>query len=196
MGLYRAGFDVVGVDYAKQPNYPFRFVQANALHPPVNLGAFDLIWASPPCQKHVGFNRAWNTRVQVCHIEKVRELLSGLPLTVIENVVGAPLKNAVRLCGSNFGLKVRRHRLFETTFPISQLKCQHPDRCIGVYGDHPQRTLGDGYRIPRASSLREGAEAMGIEWMTWRELTQAIPPAYSEYIGHAALAMLDRRLAA
>ena len=201
MGLHRAGFDVVGVDIEQQPRYPFRFIQADALNLPFDLHNFDFIWASPPCQAYVAFNAVWNRSKPRNHprlIEPVRALLGagGVPY-VIENVVGAPLRNAIRLCGSSFGLKVRRHRLFEASFPIASPPCAHgTERPIGVYGDHPQGHYGDGYRMPRAKSVAEASAAMDIDWMVWRELTQAIPPAYAEHIGRAAILHARPRIAA
>lgn len=194
-GLQRAGFHVTGMDIRPQPNYcGDAFVQGDALRPPFNLSDFDFIWASPPCQAHVGFNSSWNENKHACLIGGMRELLARHPMRVIENVVGAPLRNAMTLCGTHFGLGVRRHRLFETSFGCAiWKKCScRGKKLIGVYGDHPQGHYGDGYRIPRARSLEEARDAMGIDWMTW----QSIPPAYSEFIGKAALAQMNLRSAA
>jgi DNA (cytosine-5)-methyltransferase 1 len=100
------------------------------------------------------------------------------------------------LCGSRFGLKVWRHRAFESNFLglpefVPSYSCRHGrERPIGVYGDHPQAHNGDGYRVPRARSIAEAREAMGIDWMEWSEITQAVPPAYAEFIGRAALRYL------
>src|ERR1700719_104429 len=194
MGLHNAGFEVVGVDLRPQPHYPFRFVRADALRPPFDLREFDLVRASQPCQAHVGFNASWNDHQHVSLIDETRKLLAGHPRYVIENVVGAPLRNPMTLCGTHFGLGVRRHRRFETNFGCTARKaCScRGKKLVGVYGDHPQGHFGDGYRIPRARSIAEAREAMGIDWMDWREITQAIPPAYSEYIGRAALAHLQQ----
>lgn len=107
--------------------------------------------------------------------------------------VGAPLRKDLTLCGTHFGLGVRRHRIFEGSFPLQQPKCNcKGQRLVGVYGDHPQGHFGDGYRIPRARSAAEAGHAMGIDWMPWKDLTQAIPPAYAEFIGRAALQHLAR----
>lgn len=219
MGLDRAGFDVTGVDIRPQPRYPFRFVQGDALKPPFELSEFDYIWASPPCQAYTGMQRL-NTRAPKRDhprlIEPVREMLrsAGVPYT-IENVVGAPLIDPIILCGSMFGLKVRRHRLFESNFWTLRPQCRHnleihpfpvwgdgrPTRQevrrarrspIAVYGDHPQQPGDKTMRVNRARTLAEGQEAMGIDWMDWRPLTQAIPPAYSEFIGKAARAAPSR----
>lgn len=192
-GLQMAGFEVTGIDIKRQPRYVGdHFIQADALSPPVDLSRFDLIWASPPCQAHVGFNASWNESRHESRIGATRELLRGYPLTVIENVVGAPIRTTVTLCGSHFELGVRRHRRFETSFHVWGLECRcRGKRLVGVYGDHPQGHFGDGYRIPRARSTAEAATAMGIDWMPWRDLCQAIPPVYSEYIGHWALRSLQ-----
>lgn len=218
MGLHRAGFEVVGVDIERHKSYPFPMVIADALRPPFDLSAFDLIWASPPCQAYTAMQNI-NTRAPKRDhpklIEPVREMLkaSGRHY-IIENVPGAPLVDPIMLCGSMFGLRVRRHRLFECSFWTLQPHCQHnleheptpvwgdsrPSRqevrrarrarlsSIAVYGDHPQTPGDKTMRVNRARTLREGQEAMGIDWMDWRPLTQAIPPAYSEFLGRAALA--------
>ena len=101
MGLHRAGYDMVGVDIEPQPNYPFKFVQGDALAPPVELPAFDLVWASPPCQKYSSITRISSRKDHPDLVGVTRDLLvsSGLPY-IIENVMGAPLRNAVKLCGS------------------------------------------------------------------------------------------------
>lgn len=193
MGLYRAGFDVVGIDIRPQPHFPFHFIQADAFAPPVDLNRFDLIWASPPCKAHVAFNKGWNRAPHhKSLIAATRTLLAPFPVTIIENVVGSPLRTTLTLCGTMFKLRTRRHRRFETSFfvwaPVNG--CRHLGNEKGVYGDHPQGHYGDGYRIPRAASLAEGREVMGIDWMPWCDLTQAIPPAYSEFIGRTALRLL------
>lgn len=195
MGLARAGFDVTGVDIRPQPLYPFRFVQADALAPPFDISGFDFIWASPPCQAYTsmqGLNTRSPKRDHPRLVEPVREMLdqSGVAY-VIENVPGAPLRSPFVLCGSHFGLRVRRHRLFEANFFVmtTPCGCRLPEvpQAIAVYGDHPQQPGDTPYRVNRARTLKEGQDAMGIDWMDWRTLTQAIPPAYGEFIGRAAL---------
>lgn len=191
MGYYRAGYDVVGCDLNDQPDYPFPFVRADALAPPFDLSRFDLIHASPPCQ---AYSRAGHltkaqggTQSDVDLVGATRAMLkaSGVPY-VIENVPGAPVDGVVRLCGSSFGLKVRRHRLFECSFFLMSPPCEHDvqGRPVGVY-----HRMAD--EIPRggrtARTLDEGAEAMGIDWLPWDTLKEAIPPAYTEYIGRQFL---------
>lgn len=185
MGLHRAGFDVTGIDIRPQPRYPFRFIQADALRPPVRLEDFGLIWASPPCQAYIRsgtVNKAGRPRL----IEPVRDMLtaSGVPW-IIENVPGAPIRADISLCGSHFGLAIRRHRVFETSWRAFSLlpPCDHSVPVTGVYGNpHGKRGAWPGM-LP--SDADTWALAMGIDWMAATELTQAIPPAYSEFIGRA-----------
>lgn len=203
MGLHRAGFDVVGVDIKPQPRYPFTFIQGDALNPPVKLYMFDLIWASPPCQAHSTVAKQQRARRPGRYkhddvVAQCRTLLewSGLPW-IMENVKGAPLKNPVQLCGSSFGLDVHRHRLFELSgFFVLQPPCVHHiqaprfrsldkrragklARVVGVHG-----------HLNYAGERELRQKAMGIDWMDDYGLTQAIPPAYSEYLGRAALEVI------
>lgn len=193
MGLYRAGFDVTGVDIRPQKNYPFSFVQADALNPPFDLTEFDFIWASPPCQAHSDLKSAWNAKAHQDRIPETRALLeaSGCPY-VIENVVGAPLRSSLMLCGTQFELgaddaELWRHRHFETNFPVPIRFCRHGSRprVIGVYGGHGRDRRRKANTQDYSTEQRRGA--MDIGWMTSMELSQAIPPAYAEYIGRAAL---------
>lgn len=198
MGYYRAGFDIVGVDIKPQPNYPFEFIQYDALRFP--LEGFDAIHASPPCQKFsitANLARAQGKNAsEVDLLTPIRPLLeaSGLPY-IIENVKGAPLISPVVLCGSTFGLAVRRHRLFESNvWLFDNGPCRHKEqgRPIGIY-----YSIGD--EIPQggktAASLEEGQAAMGIDWMTWPELREAIPPAYTEHLGRQLIVAIQRAVA-
>lgn len=198
MGLHRAGFDVVGVDIKQQPRYPFEFHRANALTFP--LEGFDFIWASPPCQGYTALRHAPGAVGAPLLINDVRERMpAGVPWC-IENVEEAAwaMRNPVTLCGSMFGLgaqgcRTQRHRLFETNFPVTQPQCLHDSRpVIGVYGGHARkRAASAGGRGTRdvwvGGHKAAAAEAMGIDWMTLAELSEAIPPAYSEYVGRVAL---------
>jgi DNA (cytosine-5)-methyltransferase 1 len=190
MGYHRAGFKVVGVDKKHQPNYPFKFHQADALEFP--LDGFDVIHASPPCEAYsriTGRHRANHEAL----IPATRERLisNGAPF-IIENVEGAPLKNYFVLCGSMFGLEVRRHRLFECSHLILTPQCNHgaqtgeyfplcyknrkagkKSSVVGVYG-----------HINYGGEFEIRCKAMGIDWMTNAELVKAIPPAYTEFIGY------------
>lgn len=203
MGYHRAGFEVVGVDIVPQPSYPFEFVQADALavlNVPERLAVeweIDAIHASPPCQRWSESNGADSTRHPDL-ITPLRPLLiaSGLPY-VIENVRRAPLVEPAVLCGSGFGLRVRRHRSFETNFPLMVPPCAH-----GQQRSNPHR-LRSGYQPPDDAivpvygggqagfSIERCRAAMGIDWMTTDELNEAIPPAYTELIGTQLLAHLD-----
>ncbi len=208
MGLHRAGFTVLGVDIKPQPRYPFDMVQADALAGPVDLSRFDFIWASPPCQAYTDMRHAPGAKENPRLIDPVREMLraSGKPFC-IENVEGAPLINPVMLCGSMFGLgaqgcRTQRHRLFETNFPLSQPECAHDDRpVIGVYGGHARRRAasagGRGSRdVWGGGHKAAAAEALGIDWMTLAEMSEAIPPVYSEFIGRAITQAKAGRLVA
>jgi DNA (cytosine-5)-methyltransferase 1 len=199
-GYSRAGFDVVGVDIKPQPNYPFPFIQTDALNlDPKFISTFDAIHASPPCQSYSDLaKRNGNADAWPRLIDPIRDVLvdSGLPY-IIENVEGAPLRNPIVLCGTMFkGLRVLRHRLFEANFPILTPKHGiHPkvhtfDKRKSHYGktddmrDFVQVTGGGNCTIAAAR------DAMGISWMTKNELNEAIPPAYTEFIGKQLLAYL------
>ena len=206
-GLQRAGFHVTGIDIKKQPRYcGDAFIQADATAPPVDLAAFDFIWASPPCQAHSTMKVMPNARKHADLIPATREVLARFHGPwVIENVIGAPLEigaaplfteaSGVILCGSMFNLQngtheLRRHRMFEANFTIRQPNCRHSLPVIGFYGDHArtrQRTVAGnrdrgGDIVGREIKLRLVKELMGIDWMEWSESNQAIPPAYSEFI--------------
>ena len=195
MGYHRAGWEVVGVDIEPQPRYPFRFVRADALeYLREHWREFDAIHASPPCQRYSAMTKGrWQDRVDEHPdlIEPTRRLLkeTGLPY-IIENVIGAPLINPVRLCGSMFGLQssagnpLYRHRIFETNFLIGLTPpCSHNKvsalPAVAVYG----HSGGTSKRGDATFGIQARREAMGIDWMTGNELSQAIPPAYTEFIG-------------
>lgn len=202
VGYRRAGFDVVGVDIKPQPNYPLPFIQADVLKlDPRFIAFFDAVHASPPCQSYSDLaKRNANGHRWPRLIEPVREMLlrSGLPY-VIENVEGAPLFNPIVLCGTMFPkLRVLRHRLFEANFLIPPLAHnKHPkvhtfDKRKSHFGktdewkDFVQVTGGGN------CTLAAAREAMGIDWMTKGELNEAIPPAYTEFIGRELLRHLSR----
>ena len=184
MGLHRAGFDVVGVDIEWQKDYPFEFHQADALT--FDLGGFDFIWASPPCQAYTLCQRIRdNEHPDLIDPIRRRLQINGAPWC-IENVVGAPLRDPIELCGAMFGLQVYRHRLFECSFPIWEPK--HPDHKA------PIRKMGRAPKpgefmhvVGNFSGVKQAREAMGIDWMPRDKLREAIPPAYAEYIGRTAL---------
>jgi DNA (cytosine-5)-methyltransferase 1 len=188
VGYYRAGFEVVGVDIKFQKHYPFEFHQADALTYP--LEGFDAYHASPPCQRYSAITQQHGRAVVESHpdlIKAVRTLFfaTGKPY-VIENVPKAPLINAIMLCGSMFNLKsgvyhLRRHRKFECSFDFwPPAACCHQGLSLSVYG-HPG---GNNCRDHRKfGNLEDWKIGMGIDWTSQDELAQAIPPAYTEYIG-------------
>lgn len=199
MGLHRAGFEVVGVDIRPQPRYPFTFFQGEALKFP--LEGFDFIWASPPCQGYTELRHAPGTKGAPQLIDAVRNRLSARAVPwVIENVEDAKwaMRDPVLLCGSMFalgaqGCQLQRHRLFESNFYLPQPDCQHgPAPVIGVYGGHARKRSakagGRGTRDVWEGGHRAAAsEAMGMDWATLAEMSEAIPPAYAEFIGLAAI---------
>jgi DNA (cytosine-5)-methyltransferase 1 len=186
MGYHRAGFDVVGIDINPQPRYPFPFIQADALNPPINLKAFDVVHASPPCQRYTQMlNHGLTDRDK--HPDLVaatRSLLAGSNY-VIENVPGSPLVNPITLCGEMFGLRVMRHRLFESSLVLLQ-----PDH-VPHRSEGGLRKQGDGGYYFRVYGHETGkalwGSAMDAVWMKSWELSQAIPPAYTEFIGRQLL---------
>lgn len=202
-GLQRAGFHVTGVDIKPQPRYcGDAFVQGDALNFPIrdnrNRTEFDFIWASPPCQAYSITKSVHGDLGHPRLIEPIRIMLRQWAtyaggMFVIENVIGAPLHSPILLCGTMFGLCVYRHRLFETNFFI--LVPPHAKHTQGSTGSHRGYSRGNPMVCVAGHNFKreEGEEAMGIDWMTSRaQLSQAIPPAYSEFIGRAALNIQQR----
>jgi len=186
MGYHRAGFEVVGVDIKPQPHYPFKFYQADALEFP--LEGYDAYHASPPCQHYTIARNNKQVKDALDLIEPVRQLLLATKKPyIIENVYGSPLASPAMLCGASFGLGVSgfdlcRHRYFETNFALMTMPCQHRRGfTIGVYGNGTNKWHRE--KFGRCITVDEFRQAMGIDWMIRKELSQAIPPAYTEYIG-------------
>lgn len=197
-GYFAAGFDqVVGVDCRPQKNYPFNFVRGDAIEFLKSAGhGFDFIHASPPCQH---WSRAVKVKDRDNHPNLIPELRAALIASgkpwVIENVPGAvdELIDPVTLCGSAFGLPIRRHRLFESNFPIAAVECSH-DGYPRLYPPSINRTtplrvlsLSGGFT---KTDVHDGAHrrAMGVRWrVTMPELSLSIPPVYTEYIGRCFL---------
>ena len=224
MGLHCAGFDVVGVDInlKRGKRYPFQFICGDALRPPVDLGAFDFIWASPPCQHYTAvFNGRDHLRAKYPdHVGAMRDLLTaaGVPF-VIENVPGAPISPDVVLTGAQFGLDIVRRRNFEVhgwAAPFA-LQSRHMGKtvtngglaCVAGAGANKawnvrrkaEKRLGKATkwrdlpadlkrRLTTRNCVAGWREAMGIDWMTRDEIREAVPPAYAEFIGRAALEAL------
>jgi DNA (cytosine-5)-methyltransferase 1 len=197
MGYWRAGFDVVGVDLAPQPRYPFAFVRGDALRPPVRLESFDAIHASPPCQAYSFASASQRARGKEYPdlVAPTRALLeaAGRPW-VIENVPGAPIRPDVVICGCQVGLELRRVRWFETSWQAFALAhpCAHTGPVLSVVGHGTPTYVRDRWRAKygRNPTIHEYRAAMGIDWMNRNELSQAIPPAYTEPIGREILARL------
>jgi DNA (cytosine-5)-methyltransferase 1 len=201
MGYYRAGFtEIVGVDIKPQPHYPFRFVQADLSAWRVVPHGFHAVHASPPCQS----------------FSKTRAILRGKGLTnkgvdlvahtramlrrnerpyVIENVPGAPLESPIMLCGTMFGCRVYRHRLFECSDLLLAPTHGEHEHTTGSHRGYSKGTPfitvgGNNY------NREQGAMAMGIDWpMTRAELSQSIPPAYTEFIGRQLIQSLRAEVA-
>ena len=197
VGYSRAGFDVIGVDITPQHRYPFPLIAADALQPPVRLNDFDAIHASPPCQHYsTATNATGDPNEWPDLIEPVRAMLhdTGLPY-VIENVTGAPLRPDVTLCGSMFGARYRRHRIFELgRFTIwGAPQCRHADQrrqgpIVDVTGNAggPNQTPRPGFPI-KYHNADHARQVMGMPWASRHGCVEAIPPAYTEFIGEQLL---------
>ena len=193
MGYHLAGFDVIGVDIRPMPRYPFRFIQGDALEYLAAHGReFDAIHTSPVCKGYTDASRVWRAigYQYPDQIAAVRELLkaTGKPY-IIENVKNAPLVNPAVLNGAMFGLPVARVRYFETSFDIP-FHLLPPDLPAVKMG----RPVKDGdviQPVGHFSNVEYARKAMGIDWMTQAELSQAIPPAFTEFIGRQLMAVLE-----
>lgn len=197
-GYADAGFRVVGVDIKPQARYPFEFHQADALE--FGLDGFDVVHASPPCQKYHLELRGQNGGRYPDLLEAVRNRLQASGVRwVIESVNGAPLVPGmtVMLCGSMFGLDVRRHRYFESNVGLLVPACNHESQAPRFppwrKGRALSRTVNvTGHGRYKGDTVALWRSAMGIDWMTRKELAQAIPPAYTRFIGWQLAAFLDR----
>lgn len=220
VGYNRAGFEVMGIDIKPQPSYPFEFVEGDALDllrcllnggyvkPGLNTGPtlyledFDAITASPPCQRYSSATRCnknrKDTKTAADHPDLVpatRKLLeaSGKPW-VMENVPNAPMIEPLMLCGTMFKLRVIRHRLFESSFFLWSPgnRCAHPPRgTVGKAGARGKK-VGDWISVAGSTIAKVAAPAMGIDWVKRREeLSQMIPPAYTEFIGKQLLESIN-----
>ena len=200
-GYRIAGFCVLGVDHKPMPRYAgCRFVQADALEFLAAHGSkFDVIHASPPCQKYSQVNRRQHLQGYDYPdlIGSTRELLRGKGrLWVIENVEASPLRPAIRLCGTSFGLPVRRHRLFESSVMLFSVPCNHTrfrdkkyPTCFQTKGAR-RRMSSVVQCYGNTSGVGLWPAALGIDWMTRYEMSQAIPPAYTEWIGRQLIGRL------
>jgi DNA (cytosine-5)-methyltransferase 1 len=194
MGYSRAGFDeIVGVDN-RPMHYPFTFILGDALEYCAAHGAeFDAIHASPPCQAYtqsaLGFRRSGKVYPDLLGATRAALEKTGRPW-VIENVPGAPMRADLRLCGCQFGLKLRRERWFETSWNAFVLMppCEHLGPVVSVVG-HGTPTWARE-RLGFNPTIKHYRAAMGIDWMNRGELSQAIPPAYTKFIGRRLLEIL------
>jgi DNA (cytosine-5)-methyltransferase 1 len=198
MGYYQAGFtEIVGIDVKPQPRYPFRFIQADAINPPVRLDDFDAIHASPPCQRYsVAQNASKNAEAHPDLVDATRELCESSRLPwVIENVLGAPMKWAAVVCGTGLsmqhdGFELRRHRVFESSVFLFGTTCHHTLPSAPVFG----HSAGRDFRKLRGRDFnaKDKAAIMGIDWMNRDELSQAIPPAYTEFVGRQLITAIKQ----
>lgn len=189
MGYAQAGFVVVGVDKGLQPRYPFRFIQGDALDvlAQLDLSRFDLIHASPPCQHYSAMSVCRpglaDTYPDLLAPTRAALQATGMPY-IIENVVGAPMVDPITLCGWSFGLRLYRHRLFESNLTLTA-----PDHLR-----HRLKTSDAGRWRPgtvisvqgHCAPISVAKSAMGIDWMRREELVEAIPPAYTRHLGTQA----------
>lgn len=203
MGYHQAGFDVVGVDIVPRPKYPFEFFEGDALSflrgdydaqvrgSGLRVADFDVIHASPPCQRFTRARKLQNN-AHPDLLTPTRELLhqAGKPY-VIENVPGAPLRDPVLLCGEMFGLRTYRHRLFETNWTLEQ-----PDHPAHVAKTTKMgRPVRDGeymHVVGKFSGVPLGREVIGMPWASQYGLAQAVPPVYTEYVGRELTAYLEQ----
>jgi DNA (cytosine-5)-methyltransferase 1 len=187
MGYHRAGFDVVGIDIDPQPRYPFPFFQRDALDfLKIHGKRFDAIHASPPCQAFTNAQRIQKND-HPDFLTPVREMLLelGKPF-VIENVVGAPLRDPIMLCGPMFGLETYRHRLFESN--IALVAPDHEPHTIRQTKMGRAPVDGEFMQIVgNFSGVERGRQIMGMPWASRNELSEAVPPAMTEYIGRQLL---------
>lgn len=185
LGYYGAGFDVTGVDIIPQPRYPFPFLEMDVRDEELwkLVEGFDAVHASPPCQDYSKFMRHLSLPTPRM-IGLIRRLCNEAEKPfIIENVAGAPLLCPVELCGRTFGLRVKRHRLFECNFDVMQPRCICPlsDKPINSYDEVGRARIKKEFRGQAPD--RVFAEAMGVRWMNKEESREAIPPVYTRHIG-------------
>jgi DNA (cytosine-5)-methyltransferase 1 len=200
-GYAAAGFEVVGVDIDPQPRYPFAFIQADATTLDRRfLRFFDAIHASPPCQSYTPLGALHPHKTYPDLVEPTRAMLeaAGLPW-VMENVMSAPLvkERSITLCGGMFGLRTYRHRRFENN--VGLVAPEHPPHVIRTATKQRKQRWAEGWHVSITGDVGTyvGPEAMGIDWMSGDELSEAIPPAYTEFLGRQLLAHIqNQRVAA
>lgn len=193
-GYSRAGFEVVGIDIDPQPNYPFEFHQADALEYLAEHGhEFDAIHASPPCQHYTPLGALHPHKTYPDLVAPTRDMLDriGKPY-IIENVMAAPLVKArsITLCGGSFGLRTYRHRRFESRLNLTPPA--HPRHVILTATKQRRARWAEGWHVSITGDVGTylGMGAMGIDWMSGNELCEAIPPAYTEFLGAQLMSKL------
>ena len=196
-GYQQAGFHVTGVDIKPQSRYAGDvFIQADALEYLAEHGReYDAIHASPPCQ---GYSRMLCVTGGTTKPKLIAETRGVLQVTgrpyVIENVEMAKddMQNWVLLCGTGFGLRVRRHRLFETAPLLPVLvppcHCKNGVRDGVLIGHRLRGPKPPGQVVPPIFTERELRAAIGVEWMSMVEMRESIPPAYTRFLGEHLLA--------
>lgn len=205
MGYHRAGFDVIGIDIVPRPRYPFPFIQADALEPPVDLSAFTAIHASPPCQLYSVSTAMHDKSAYPDLVGDTRNLLmeSGLPW-IIENVPEAPLvklgcmtfdgRSSIMLCGSMLGMeRVQRHRIFETNWDLTTtFRCRHElQRDVMTIVGHSEQGRTGNVGAHWGTDARR--EAMGMPWASRNGIPEAIPPSYTEFIGQQLMNHINHK---
>lgn len=203
MGFSLAGFEVVGVDISPQPNYPFEFHQGDAIEFIREHGhEFDVIAGSPPCQSYLNLG-AVNRKLGRTYdhpdlVEATREAMVATELPyVIENVENAPLIDPVKICGTGLNRPLRRHRLFESNVPLVGVPCAHSRFTEKKYwtgwrpkGETRLSTVVQVYG--NAGGTEHWPDAMGIDWMTNKEMIEAVPPSYTLHVGAQIMAHVMR----
>lgn len=193
VGYYRAGFDVVGCDIKPQPNYPFEFIHADAFEVFAVIGGkFDLVHASPPCQAYSWGARTGREDKWPMLINELRETFTDDTPYIIENIENArkDMIDPVRLCGTQFGLRLLKHRLFESNLGLTGLPHNRHSGSVQA-GDYVTVAGHGGNSKSGDYTIKAWQEAMGIDWMYSRPpLAEAIPPAYTEYLGRQAIEIL------
>jgi len=190
VGYAEASFEITGIDLKHGKRYPYKYIKGDVLAYLDDLDflrSFDVIHASPPCQTHSITQHLRNAqgkstnKIDLIPETRAALIASGKPY-IIENVPGSPLIDPIQLCGSSFGLKVRRHRLFESNMDLIGSVCDHKlqGRPIGVYGSLNDQIPNGG---KTATTIDEARNAMNMPWAIWTELVEAIPPAFTKYLG-------------
>lgn len=192
VGYHRAGFEVSGVDVVPQPHYPYEFFHCDALELLKSramkawIAEYDVLHASPPCQGFSAYRRrgdgVGDNYPDLISEVRVALRAHGLPY-VIENIPRSPLHDPVIVCGSSFGLDLQRHRLFESNLPLVAPPCNHEWQTPRFVAASNRINLRRTVEVGAGRCGRAAIDAMGIDWMTREELSEAVPPAYTEFLG-------------